>query len=317
MNIDKITRNVEEIITLEELKELIEEKRDPSVYVGYEPSGKIHLGHMVTVNKLIDLKEEGFQVTVLLADLHAYLNEKGTMEEVREIAEYNRRCFEALGLKGANFVLGSEFQTEREYVINVLKLARETSLKRARRSMDEVSRNLENPMVSQMIYPLMQAIDIATLGVDVALGGIDQRKIHMLAREGLPKLGYNAPICMHTPIISGLDGNKMSSSLNNFISVDDGEEEIYSKLKKAFCPPDRVEGNPVMEIFKYHIFPRFEVVKIERDEKFGGDLEFKNFDELEKSYLSNEIHPLDLKNSAARYLNEIIAPVRERVKKGW
>jgi len=316
MNLERITRNVEEIVTLEELKELLENERHPSVYTGYEPSGKIHLGHMITVNKLIDLKEEGFRVTVLLADLHAYLNEKGTVEEVREIAEYNRKCFQALGLEDANFVLGSEFQLEKEYFVNVLKLARETTLRRARRSMDEVSRNLENPMVSQMIYPLMQAVDIATLGVDVALGGIDQRKIHMLAREGLPKIGFRAPICMHTPIMSGLDGNKMSSSLNNFISVDDDEEEIYEKMRKAFCPPGKVEGNPVMEIYRYHIFPRFEVVRIERDEKFGGDLEFRSFEELERSYLSNEIHPLDLKSSAAKYLNRIIAPVRERVKKG-
>ncbi|MBC7115390.1 MAG: tyrosyl-tRNA synthetase [Archaeoglobi archaeon] len=317
MNLEKITRNVEEIVTLEELKELIERESSPSVYTGYEPSGKIHLGHMVTVNKLIDLREEGFRVTVLLADLHAYLNEKGSMEEVREIAEYNRRCFQALGLEDARYVLGSDYQTEREYIINVLKLARETSLRRAKRSMDEVSRNLENPMVSQMIYPLMQAVDIATLGVDVALGGMDQRKIHMLAREGLPKIGFRAPICMHTPIITGLDGKKMSSSLNNFISVDDSEEEIYEKMRKAFCPPEKIEGNPVMEIYRYHIFPRFEVVRIERDEKFGGDVEFRSFEELKMSYLNNEIHPLDLKISAARYLNEIISPVREKVKKGW
>ena len=114
---------------------------------------------------------------VLLADLHAYLNEKGDFETIREIAEYNKRCFKAVGLENADFILGSSFQLGEEYMLNVLKLSAMTTLHRARRSMDEISRSKENPKVSQMIYPLMQAVDIAFLGVDVAVGGIDQRKI--------------------------------------------------------------------------------------------------------------------------------------------
>ncbi|MCK4937750.1 MAG: tyrosine--tRNA ligase, partial [Methanosarcinales archaeon] len=68
-----IKRNTEEIVTQEELEALIESKEAPTAYVGYEPSGKIHMGHVLTVNKLIDLQNAGFNVTVLLADVHAYL----------------------------------------------------------------------------------------------------------------------------------------------------------------------------------------------------------------------------------------------------
>ncbi|MCQ4153503.1 MAG: tyrosine--tRNA ligase, partial [Archaeoglobi archaeon] len=208
------TRNAEEVVTTEELRALLEEKDKPRAYVGYEPSGEIHLGHLITVNKLKDLQSIGFEVIVLLADIHAYLNEKGTFEEIRKLAERNMKTFIAFGLneKNAQFVLGSSYQLNREYMLDVLKLARITTLNRARRSMDEVSRRKEDPMVSQMIYPLMQSLDIAYLKIDVAVGGIDQRKIHMLARENLPALGYKAPICIHTPIISGLDGEKMSKS---------------------------------------------------------------------------------------------------------
>src|SRR5512139_639753 len=96
--LELVTRNVEEVVTLDELKSLMNANPHPKVYVGYEPSGNIHLGHMITANKLIDLQNAGFQVTVLLADLHAYLNRKGTMEEIAKIADYNKRCFIALGL---------------------------------------------------------------------------------------------------------------------------------------------------------------------------------------------------------------------------
>lgn len=311
--LELIKRNVQEIVTEGELEELLNKKEAPRAYVGYEPSGKIHMGHVLTVNKLIDLQKAGFEITVLLADVHAYLNKKGTLEEVRKIADYNRRCFIALGLdeEKTNFVYGSEYQLGAEYMLNVLKLSRAVTLNRARRSMDEVGRAMDDPTVSQMVYPLMQAIDIVMLGVDIAVGGIDQRKIHMLARENLKSLGFETPICIHTPILLGLDGTKMASSKDNFISVDDTEEEIYRKFKKAYCKIGDTEENPILALFRYHIFPRYETVIIERPEKFGGNLSYNNYEEMESAFVAESVHPLDLKTSAAKYINEILSPVRE------
>lgn len=308
-----IARNTEEIVTGEELEALVAAKKQPSAYAGYEPSGKIHMGHVLTVNKLLDLQQAGFKVTVLLADIHAYLNEKGSMDEVKKIADYNKRCFIALGLdeKKTNFVLGSSYQLEPDYMLNVLKLARSTTLNRARRSMDEVSRDAENPKVSQMIYPLMQALDIAHLGVDVAVGGIDQRKIHMLAREGLPELGFAAPICIHTPILPGLDGKKMSSSKGNYISVDDTPEDVRKKIRGAFCPEGEVKDNPILSLFKYHIMPRHPEIVVKRPEKYGGDLRYNSYEALESVFASRALHPMDLKTAAAEYMNEILEPVRK------
>jgi len=308
-----ITRNTEEIITIEELEKLLREKKAPTAYVGYEPSGKIHMGHVLTVNKLLDLQQAGFKVTVLLADLHAYLNEKGTLEEIREIAEHNRRCFLALGLeeKQTKFVLGSEYQLDSEYMLSMLKLARGTTLNRARRSMDEVSRDAENPKVSQMIYPLMQALDIAALEIDVAVGGIDQRKIHMLAREELPSLGLKAPICIHTPILPGLDGEKMSSSKGNYISIDDSPEEIKKKINAAFCPAQVAQNNPILSLFKYCISPKIHAIVVERPQKYGGTLSYSDYAAIEKDFISGDLHPMDLKAAAASYMISILEPVRK------
>ncbi|WP_292731154.1 tyrosine--tRNA ligase [Methanoculleus sp.] len=306
-----VTRNTVEIVTDEELRALID-RPVKRVYTGYEPSGEIHLGHMVTVNKLMDLQQAGFEVTVLIADLHAFLNRKGTMEEIRETAEYNRRCFEGLGLRGANYVLGSDVQLTPEYELAVLTLSQAITLNRAKRSMDEVGRQMENPTVSQMVYPIMQMVDIMTLKVDAAVGGIDQRKIHMLAREHLPSIGYPAPVCIHTPIINGLDGKKMSSSAGNVISVADSEEGIRQKMKKAFCPPE-VENNPVLQILQYHVFPRAGAVTIRRPAKFGGDREFTVYEDLERAYAAGEVHPMDLKAATADHLIDILAPVHDYV----
>jgi tyrosyl-tRNA synthetase len=268
---------------------------------------------VLTVNKLLDLQQAGFEVTVLLADVHAYLNGKGTLEEVRRVADYNRECFLALGLDPdkTRFVYGSDFQLDPEYMLNVLKLTCSSSLNRARRSMDEVGRKMEDPKVSQMVYPIMQAVDIAMLGVDVAVGGIDQRKIHMLAREGLPGMGFKSPVCIHTPILLGLDGEKMSSSKENYISVDDDGPAIRKKLKKAFCPAGETENNPILALFRYHIVPRYDSVVFERPEKFGGDLECHGYGEIESVFENGTLHPMDLKTGAAKYMDMILEPVRK------
>ncbi len=312
-----ITRNVDEIVTEEDLENVLKDKEDPVTYVGYEPSGSLHLGHLLTANKLIDLQKAGFHVKILLADVHAYLNEKGTFEEIREIAEMNKKCFMAYGLEEdkTEFVFGSDFQTNSEYIMDVYELSLNITVNRARRSMDEISRRDKNPVVGQMIYPIMQAIDIGRLGVDVAVGGTDQRKIHMLARESLPKVGYSTPVCIHTPILTGLDGDKMSSSKENWIDLSDSPESIKNKIEEAYCPPGQVEKNPVFEIMKYHIFPRIDDVVIERPDKYGGELKISNLEKLKEYYTNGELHPLDLKKSVIKYLNEIIAPAREKIRR--
>jgi tyrosyl-tRNA synthetase len=309
---EQATRNTVEVVTEDDLRALLTQPHK-KVYAGYEPSGEIHLGHLVTVNKLVDLQNAGFEVIVLLADLHAFLNRKGTMEKVGELAEYNQRCFEGLGLKNVKYVLGSDLQLNRDYELLVLQLSQQITLNRATRSMDEVGRQMDHPTVSQMVYPLMQMADIAMLGVDAAVGGIDQRKIHMLAREHLINFGYKPPVCIHTPILNGLDGKKMSSSQGNYISIADTAEDILKKCQKAFCPPEIAE-NPILQIFQHHIFPRLPEITIKRPEKFGGNRTFTSYQDLEASYGKGEVHPLDLKKSCGECLVEMFEPVREYIK---
>lgn len=310
-----IKNGTEEIIKEEELVKLFN-KENPIAYTGYEPSGKIHLGHAITIMKLKQLQKLGFHIKILLADYHAYLNRKGSLEEIREIAEYNKKCFQSLGLsEETEYVLGSTFQTQAEYTDDVYKLATITTLKRARRSMDQVSRHDDNPKVASTIYPLMQTVDMAYLNVDIALGGMEQRKIQMLAREGLPEINHNVPVCIHTPLLHGIDGDdKMSSSKGNFIAVDDTPKDIKKKINKGFCPQGEIEGNPMIEICQHFVYPNQNTLIIKRPEKFGGDIELTE-EELIKEFSEGNLHPMDLKNGVSEFLIEFLAPVREFMEK--
>lgn len=310
-------RGTEEVVTKQELLALLR-RRKLKVYCGYEPSGKLHFGHALTVWKLMDFQEIGAEVTVLFADLHAFLNDKGSLEDIRRVAEYNRHCFLALGLdpKKTNFLLGSDFQLEPDFSMDVLRLSVGTTLRRARRSMGMIARHLENPDVAQVLYPLMQAVDMARLGIDVAVGGIDQRKVHMIAREKLPALGHRKPVCVHVPLLHGLDGEaKMSSTKGNFIALDDSSSVIKKKVGKAYCPPKSIEGNPVIEYAAHVALPLLGALKVERAKEHGGSLELSSAEELRKVYSSGELHPADLKAAVADALAEVLAPVRQYFRK--
>lgn len=322
-----ITRNAAEVVTDEEGRELATSPEGKRAYVGYEPSGVLHVGHMLGANKLIDLQEAGFEVVVLLADVHAYLNDKGSFEEIRDTAERMREQFLAYGLdeERTEFRLGSEFQFDEAYALDLHALELETSLSRAERAMAEIQSG-DTVTVSQAVYPLMQALDVEYLDLDLAVGGMEQRKVHMLARDALPSIDYEAPTCLHTPLISDLETGvgKMSSSEGVTLSMEDSTAELREKIvEEAYCPPTRDpeptddgerRNNPVLEIFAYHVFPRFEEVVVERPAEYGGDLTYERHESLAADLEDGALHPLDAKETLASHLDDLVAPGRERIR---
>ncbi len=313
--IELIRRNTEEIVSLDALRELLKKKKQPRVYCGYEPSGPMHLGHFVTITKLMDLEKAGFKVVILLADIHALLNRKGSEQEIRKEVENWKKTIKAMGIK-AEIILGSDYEFKKEYQFDVMKLSQASTIQRGLRSMQEIGRDIENATISQIWYPLMQITDIKHLDLDVALGGMDQRKVHMLGKD-MEKVLNHKFIAIHTPLITSLKGagEKMSKSIaGSGISVVDSYSEIKKTISDAYCPAKETKENPVLQIAKLIIFPRFEKIEIKRQEKFGGDIRLESYEKLEKEYKEGKLHPMDLKNAVIEYLEKIIAPIRKNYK---
>lgn len=304
-----ITRNTAEIITEDSLKKLLKKKKSPVVYCGYEISGPVHLGHFVTISKLLDLQKAGFKIKILLADVHTELNKKNPETEAW------KKTLEAIGLK-ADFVLGSSFQFKKEYIYDIFQLAQKVTINRGLRSMQEVARDIKNAATSQIIYPLMQILDVKYLEADVALGGTEQRKIYMLGREESKTTGHEY-ISLHTPLITSLKGpgEKMSSSIQgSHISIIDSKEKIKKTLNKAYCPEAKIEDNPILQICQLIIFPQLTKLKISRPEKFGGNLAYKSYKDLESDFVNRKLHPADLKSATTDALEKIISPIRNNFK---
>ena len=134
----------------------------------------------------------------------------------------------------------------------------------------------------------------------------------MLARELLPELKYKKFVCVHTPLLHSLQGpqQKMSSSKpETIIAVNESPENIKKKISKAFCPLGRKEGNPILQICQYIIFPMVGELKVKRKEKFGGDVIFDKYTDLENFYLNKKLHPQDLKNAVSESLIKILEPI--------
>jgi tyrosyl-tRNA synthetase len=320
---DLLARNTEEIVTAEELKTILATNPSPKSYIGFEPSGLVHLGWVICANKVRDFVEAGFDMTIFFADWHAYINDKlgGDIERIRTCARYMEDCFEALGVPRdrVRFLLASEIMGI-DYWEKVMKVGKVTSLSRIKRAMTIMGRKEDDAELdsSKFLYPLMQATDIFRMDIDVAYSGIDQRRAHMLAREAGEKLRWKVPVALHTPLLPGLKGmnrmdpiaNKMSKSdPDSGILIHDSPEDLERKIKKAFCPPE-VEGNPLLAICKLILFQSNPVFVIDRPEKFGGRLEFTSYEGLERTYAEGNLHAMDLKTGVAKALSDMLEPVR-------
>ncbi|MEK6924710.1 MAG: tyrosine--tRNA ligase [Nanoarchaeota archaeon] len=325
--LDLIKRNLQEIIGLDELEEKISKKKEISIYWGTMPTGSISIAYFFPMLKVADFLKAGCKVKILLADLHAALDSVPWDILEKRHAYYEEAMKSILkaidiDIKKLEFVKGSKIQLNENYLHDLLKLSTITSLHDARKSASEVVKNIEgdSAKLSGLIYPLMQALDEEYLKVDAQLGGMDQRKIMVYARENLPKIGYKPRIELLNPIIRGLVGEKMSSSIEaTKVDLLDDKEKVIRKIKEAEFVEGSVE-NGVMALFKYFIFvlknDREENLTISRPAKFGGDKEYKNYESLEKDVLAKKIHPLDVKNSLASELNEILAKLQsEKLRK--
>ncbi|MFA5020269.1 MAG: tyrosine--tRNA ligase [Candidatus Pacearchaeota archaeon] len=327
MDIEKrfelIKRNTEEIIGDNQLREILSSKKQPVAYWGTAPTGKPHVGYFLPMLKIADLLKAGFKVKILLADLHAALdNTPWPVLEKRYdyYAKVIPLMIEAIGADNKNleFVKGSDFQLKPEYMYDVLKMSSFTSVHDAHKAASEVVKLGDNPKLSGLIYPLMQAMDEEYLGVDLQLGGTDQRKIMVLARESLPKLGYDFRVELMNPLVPGLIGKKMSSSdEKSKIDLMDDEKSVIEKLKNAECVAGDC-NNGVMAFLKFVIMTikkdKGEKFVIKRDKKYGGDLVYSNYEEIDKAFKSKKLHPLDLKIAVAEEINNLLAVFRKNKK---
>jgi len=204
-----------EVVTMDELATLLQRPAGtdrPRAYIGFEPSGTAHVGWMVCTDMVRRFTDAGMDVTILLADWHAQINDKlgGDLAAIQRCGRYMEECFGALGVPRdrVTYRYANEFAKDPAYWALVLQVLKHTSLARMRRAMTIMGRAEDEADgdMSKFLYPAMQVADIFHMRIDLAYGGMDQRHAHMLARDVAQKLGRPAPVAIHTPLVPSLKG---------------------------------------------------------------------------------------------------------------
>lgn len=319
----------EECTTDDELRKKLQFVDSPVAYDGFEPSGRMHIAQGVlkalNVNKLT---RSGVTFKFWVADYFAQLNNKmgGDLKKIQTVGEYMVEIWKAVGMEGitadnsgpVQFLSASEEINRRaaEYWPLVMDIARRNTVKRITRCSQIMGRSGEGDMpAAQIFYPCMQCADIFFLKADICQLGLDQRKVNMLAREycdsAQPKIRFK-PVILSHPMMPGLlqGQEKMSKSdPASAIFMEDSAAEVKTKIKKAFCPPGQVEGNPCLAYLSMVIFPWFGDFTVHRKD---ADVQtYTSFQELQQEYASGALHPGDLKPALTEAINVILQPVRD------
>ena len=307
----------EEIVTQDDLLELFKTNSSPRHYIGLEISGFLHLGSLISTGfKINDFAKAGVKCTIFLADWHTLINDKlgGDWDTISKVSKYYQDAFK-LVCPQAEIVLGSKLYEEKtQYWSDLVKFTKNMSLARTMRTLTIMGRSEKEEKIelAKLLYPPMQAVDIHSLDVDIAHAGMDQRKIHMLVREIFPKMKWKVPVAVHHKLLPGLTKpedtnnsqipNKMSKSdPNSGIFIHNTDNEIKKKINKAWCEEKNIESNPILEIVKTVVFHEFDEFNVERPERFGGNVSYSTYEELE-SYLNKKM-VLEHLNSVGIYLN--------------
>ena len=320
----------EEVVTHDELIELFKTNSSPKHYIGLEISGFLHLGSLISTGfKINDFVKAGVNCTIFLADWHTMINDKlgGDWETITKVSKYYEDAFKLVCPK-ATVVLGSDlYDSKKEYWKEFMRFTKHMSLKRTMRTLTIMGRSEDESKIdlAKLLYPPMQAVDIHSLDLDIVHAGMDQRKIHMLVREIFPKMNWKVPVAVHHKLLPGLSkpsdqndtqmlGKMSKSDPNSGVFIHNSDDEIKNKIKKAWCEEGNIQNNPLLEISKNIIFHEFNQMKIERPDKFGGNVEYYEYQQLESDFAEKKIHPGDLKQTVGNYLIKVISPIRDKLK---
>ena len=336
--IDRMFYGCQEIIGVEHLESVFRGAASHSgdnqisAYIGLEPSGKAHLGWVILGDTIRNLLDEGVNVIILLADWHAWVNDKfsGVMEDIQTTAKYMEETFRALlgnppegeGPGELRFLWASSIMDSGDYWARVLRCSKNMSLARVRRTFSIMGRSEDSSDgdLSRFFYPALQAADIFEMNIDVAIGGMDQRKAHMYMRDVADRWGWYKATCLHTPIISGLKSSgarmesfdhKMSKSdPNGAILLHDSEKKLAKKMRKAYLDPENPDS-PVYELLEEIILPEFGEVIVTPKPEFGKPSVWNDLESFRNAISDGTLHPFDAKMGVAAGISRGLRAVSE------
>lgn len=292
-----LKRGCEEIINEAELKLRLEkslkENKPLKIKLGIDPTGTdLHIGHAVPLRKLKQFQELGHTVQFLIGTFTARIGDPTGKSETRKmltpediqknIATYLEQVFLILDSEKTEILYNADW-LEKLSLQDFLGLLSQFTVAQMISREDFAKRLAENKPVSlvEFMYPILQGYDSVAMKCDIELGATEQKFNILKGRDLQKNFGMDPQICMLLPILEGLDGvEKMSKSLNNYISITDTPNDMFGKI---------------MSISDDLMFRYYEIIT---------DIPLEEIAQLKADMENGTLHPMEVKK---RLGSEVVA----------
>jgi len=281
------------------------------VLTGDRPTGPLHLGHFVgSLQKRVELQDK-YDCFFIIADYQVLGDQMGKIKMIENNIKEIVLDYLSVGIDPKRSTMFVQSQIPEIAELNLL-LSMLVSLARVKRNptvKDEMeSAGITKASLGFVGYPVSQAADILSVKANFVPVGKDQLPHIELTREIAANFNrlfgevfpIPEPILSPTPVLPGLDGQKMSKSRNNAIFLSDDAKTVEKKVMQAITDPKKIrlgdKGRPdICNIYKYYqaFFPK-EAIRIKELCEAG------------------EIGCVDCKKQLAKMLNEFLDPIREK-----
>jgi tyrosyl-tRNA synthetase len=244
-SVDAFARNASDLIERRELAERLASGRPLRVKFGMDPSSPdLHLGHCVQLFKLRALQRAGHRIVLIVGDSTALVGDPSGRNKLRpqltraeveqNLATYVAQVTKVLDLELTEVHRNSEWFDAMRFE-DVLRLASRMTVARMleRDTFQKRVADSEPIGIHEFLYPLMQGWDSVQIRADVELGGTDQLFNLIVGRHLQEQAGQPPQIVMTLPLITGLDGRKMSKSYDNSVPLTDSARDMYHKVKRV------------------------------------------------------------------------------------
>jgi len=253
--LEALGRGVDAIYSPEELEAKLKQDRPLRIKLGLDPTAPdIHLGHAVVLRKMRQFQDLGHKAVLIIGDYTARIGDPTGRDTTRPILSedqitanaqtYLEQAGAILDMDEDKFELRRNSQwLEKLSFAQVLGLTGQVTVQQMLHRENFKKRMAEQReiMVSEFMYPLMQAYDSLMIDADVELGGTDQTFNNLMGRHLQEKHGKQKQVVFVMPILVGLDGHeKMSKSKGNYVAVREPPGEMFGKLMSI---PDALMRN--------------------------------------------------------------------------
>ena len=311
-----LIRGVENVYpNREELEKALLSGKKLKIYLGIDPTGKLHIGHAGPLLKLRQLQDLGHEIIVLIGDFTATIGDPTGKSKTRKslarkevlanAKDYKKLIGKILDLRKSNVkFLHNEKWTNRLKPFDLLSLASNFTVSRLleRDMFQERIKAGEDISVEEFLYPILQAYDSVAMDVDMEIGGNDQMFNMLAGRTLMKKMNNKEKFVLTTKLLTDPTGKKMGKTEGNMINLDDKPSDMFGKIMSwpdeliglGFELCTKVPVNEVEEIKKMN--PRDQKARLAQEivKMYHGQKEAKKAEEEFNKIFRDKDLPSDI-----------------------